>query len=262
MKLSGQVEWVQPWVYADLTRVGSACDGGYVVPQNLLVGIDALISFGVSVDWNFEKDIRRIRPDIPIHCYDHTVGAKLFLKHFMAGCLGFLNGSERFAGVVTRFKTRGEYKRFFSGRTRHFASRIFNRHDSAIDATVDDVFERIGESRHALLKMDIEGGEYRVIPDILGHADKIDIMIIEFHDTDPLRAVFAEQMRLLSEHFHVAHVHGNNYCGRARDGLPDALEMTLVNRRLGQPSERRTSLPLAGLDSPCNPGVPELAIAF
>jgi len=262
MKLPEQLKFIQPFVYAELTRFGSACDGGYLVPRQYLVGIDALISFGVSVDWNFERSIRKIRPDIPIHCYDHTVGTKLFAKHLTAGFFSFLTGRERPAGVAARLSIWRDYHRFFKDKTRHFAQRIYNRHESGIDATIDDVFERLKDSRRSLLKMDIEGAEYRVIPDILKYADRIDILIAEFHDTGPLRVVFAEHMGLLAEHFHVAHVHGNNYCGRADDGLPEALEITFISRRLGKPSESRTRLPLPGLDSPCNAGAPDLGMAF
>ncbi|MCE9657605.1 MAG: FkbM family methyltransferase [Burkholderiales bacterium] len=262
MKLPKELQILQPLVYADLTRVGSACDGGYLIPGRPLAGIDGLISFGVSVDWNFEKSIRSMHSEIPIHCYDHTVDTRLFAKHFAAGVLNVLRGRERLGGPLARLSVWRDYPRFFQGATRHYAQRVFNRRESPMDATIDMIFERVEASRHLLLKMDIEGGEYRVIPEIVKRADRVDILIVEFHDTDPLRAVFIAQLGLLLEHFNVAHVHGNNYCGRAEDGLPDALEVTFVNRRFGAGSEKRANLPLQGLDSPCNPAIPELELAF
>ena len=139
---------------------------------------------------------------------------------------------------------------------------MFNRREKANDATIDAIFARIAGKRHVLVKADIEGAEYRVLPDLLRHVDVIDVLVVEFHDTEPLRLVFEHQVGLLLQHFGLAHVHGNNFRGRAADGLPDVLEMTFVSQRLGLPADRRDRLPLADLDSPCNPAAAELELEF
>ncbi len=86
--------------------------------------------------------------------------------------------------------------------------------------------------------------------------------MIEFHDSDPLRLVFQHQVGLLLQHFGVAHLHGNNYLGRGADGLPDVVEVTFVNKRLGVPADRRDRLPIPDLDSPCNPAPAEVELQF
>ena len=40
----------------DLIRLGRNNDGGYLVEKNSLKVSKALISFGLSFDWSFEKD--------------------------------------------------------------------------------------------------------------------------------------------------------------------------------------------------------------
>ena len=61
MRLPPELNYLQPRVYPDLVRIGSFCDGGYLVPRSALSGLDAVLSFGVSVDWNFEKQLRDMR---------------------------------------------------------------------------------------------------------------------------------------------------------------------------------------------------------
>ena len=262
MRLPLELNYLQPRVYPDLVRIGSFCDGGYLVPRSALSGLDAVLSFGVSVDWNFEKQLRDVRPGVDIHCYDHTVSAWLFAKFFAKGIVNVLQGRGHFSQIVRRAGVWRDYPRFFRERTVHFRERVFNREDHEDDATIDRIFARIPGRRHVLVKCDIEGGEYRIIPGLLRFVDVIDVLIVEFHDTDPLRVVFEHQVGLLLEHFAVAHLHGNNYVGRGIDGLPDALEMTFVNKRLGVPPVRRDRLPIPALDSPCDPGLAEIDLRF
>jgi hypothetical protein len=110
--------------------------------------------------------------------------------------------------------------------------------------------------------MDIEGGEYRVIPQILDYADRIDLMTIEFHETDPLRLVFEQNVKAIETRFDLIHIHGNNIAGAAADGLPDAPEITFLNKRFGTPAVFRDILPIPGLDRPNDPFRPDLPLHF
>ena len=40
----------------ELIRLGSIDDGGYVLPLKDIISSDVLISFGISDNWDFEKD--------------------------------------------------------------------------------------------------------------------------------------------------------------------------------------------------------------
>src|SRR5262249_29261331 len=133
---------------------------------------------------------------------------------------------------------------------------------NANDATLDIAFSRLSDARHVLLKVDIEGGEYRILPAIGGFADRIDLLAIEFHDTDPLRPIFEAQIRSLLEHFVIVHLHANNIAGIAEDGLPDAVEITLMHKRHRASEQRRDRLPLAGLDQPNDPKRPDYELVF
>lgn len=259
--LPEHLSFLNPRVIDDLVRYGQGRDGGYLLPASVVAQIDAVLSFGLATDWSLEQDLAAQR-DRTIHVYDHTVGAKSFRRSLKSAFFKFLGGRTSFADLRHRYSTASGYPRFFTGRHVHYRERAFNRQDNANDATLAIAFARLGEARHVFVKMDIEGGEYRLIPEIARYADRIDLLAIEFHDTDPLRPVFESQVRALLEHFAIVHLHGNNIAGVAADGLPDALEITFLSTRFAIPERRRDRLPVAGLDLPNDPLKPDLALCF
>jgi hypothetical protein len=261
-KLPAGLDYLRPLIVDDLVRLGSKTDGGYLLPQRALGDIDAVLSFGLATDWSLEEQLARLRPGIPIDVYDHTVGAKSFYRAAKSRSWKLLSGRTSFADVRTRWNTYTGYRRFFTGQHRHYAERVFNRRDNDNDATLDIAFGRLRDVRHVLLKIDIEGGEYRILPAVGRFADRIDLLVVEFHDTDPLRAVFEAQIRALLDHFAIVHLHANNIAGIAEDGLPDAMEITFLNKRFPVSGQKRDRLPLAGLDEPNDPARPDYELVF
>src|SRR5262245_39821482 len=60
------VNALQPVERNDLARLGSANDGGYVVPLDAVKNAKALVSFGLRFDWNFERDFQKLNPNAVI----------------------------------------------------------------------------------------------------------------------------------------------------------------------------------------------------
>ncbi len=260
--LSGRLSILNPHLIDDLARYGNSADGGYVLPRSILADIDAVLSCGLSTDWTLEAELAEGHPERVIHVYDHTVGARTFRRSLKNVFWKFVVGRSSLAELRRRYRTYADYHRFFTGNHVHFRERMFNRQDHAGDATIAIAFARLGQARHVLVKIDIEGDEYRIIPDLARFADRIDAVAIEFHNTDPLRLVFEAQLQGLLEHFAIVHLHGNNIAGVAADGLPDALEVTFVSRRFVISDQRRDRLPVLGLDSPNDPNRPEIELVF
>jgi FkbM family methyltransferase len=275
--LPNDLDFLRPVVVPDLARFGNSGDGGYVVSAGIVRNVDMLISFGVSNDWSFEEDLTKRNPDLLVHAYDHTISDNYFfnlerreLRATIFGAVKLLLFRLSPNELATRIhnykacrKTYDSYRRYFTMKNhKHFQERIYNRAEYKSDATIDTVFARAGHSSHIFLKIDIEGAEYRVVRQVLKFADRIDMMVIEFHDTEPLRRIFTDYVNSILCSFNIIHIHGNNYGGIARDGLPEVLEITFLNKRFPTETFCRDKLPLTGLDFPNNPSMLDYTIAW
>jgi Methyltransferase FkbM domain len=264
---------LNPIVVEDLRRYGRERDGGYLLPASRVSEIDGIISLGILDDWSFEEDLSRIRPGIPIHAYDHTVGAAFFRREVSSSLMDILMElreicllratTSNLNKLIERYQERravySGYRQFFPKRAVHYEQRVFNRREVGWDATIDDIFARLKGKSHLLLKMDIEGAEYRVLPQILERSEYVDLLVIEFHDTEPLRDLFLKHIHEILAHFQIIHVHSNNNAGAAPDGLPEALEISFLSRKFPlDPRQRRNRLPIEGLDMANEAARPDL----
>ena len=252
---------LQPVASASLARVGNANDGGYVVPLDAVWAARALVSFGLSHDWTFEREFKKYNPDAIIHCYDHTVSAGTAFQHSLYQLLRFVL---RFRpGALRKTLTWIDYDLFFRSQATHFKQRIWpdNEDNSAIIA---DVFGRLPAECPVFLKMDIEGSEYLVIDDLLRYSDQIVAMAIEFHDVDRKSDLFSSTVEKIKRDFHIVHIHGNNMGGTAPFNFPIAPEITFLNKRFfkSAPPPSRSKYPIPELDRPNNPRLPEFTFEF
>jgi hypothetical protein len=261
LALPTELNFLAPFVVDEMVRVGKLNDGGYVIPKSSTLEVDTLISLGVSTDWSFDQHFKRLNPQIEIHAYDHTISEDLFRRSYQRGVVHFLLGRISRADLSEQRNLLRSYRSFFSTDARHFKERIHNRLDALHDATIDKVFERTISNR-IFLKIDIEGSEYRIIDSILKNADRIVGMVIEFHDTDPLRQVFCHAVKKLQREFDIVHFHANNFGAVAEDNLPEVLELTFARGAAVRRVDRRSLLPLPGLDNPNNPRKLDYEIRF
>ena len=79
-----------------------------------------------------------------------------------------------------------------------------------------------------ILKVDIEGGEYNILKQILENSKKINTLLIEFHDIQ-------ENMNLIKDfikesiNLKLIHIHGNNVSCVDKDIDPNIIELTFTN---------------------------------
>lgn len=245
----------------DLIRIGNSNDGGYVVPEALVSRAEVLLSFGVCNDWTFEEDFRRRNSRVVIHAYDHTVSEWIFKRKYREAIFNFCLGRGSWREVNESHAVWRSYIQFFSSCATHFEEQIHPRFDYARFATLDKVFART-DSMRAFLKIDIEGAEYGIVNDLVRYASRIEGLVIEFHETMALRETFCSAIHRLQNHFHIVHIHPNNYGYVADDGLPETLEITFAPGVAPKGVAQRLELPLADLDRPNKPSAPELPLRF
>ena len=187
-----------------LKRFGSANDGGYLMCQNLIEPIDAAYSYGVGPNDDWGCDVSR-RYHVPVHQYDCFDPAR-------PTCSG--------GAFVFHNECVGD-------RTGYRKSHLFD--------TLENQIRKNGDtSRHVIIKMDIEGGEWDSLfaaPDEL--LASIPQIAMEMHGFDNPKIV--EVIRKLKRNFYLVNLHFNNWsCTSKASPLPAwAYQVLWVNKRIG-----------------------------
>ena len=88
--------------------------------------------------------------------------------------------------------------------------------------------ERIKTHQNVILKVDIEGDEYKILNQILDNSNKINTLIIEFHDIHK-NIDKIESFIFKSKNLKLIHIHANNFAGSNKDGDPNVIELTFIN---------------------------------
>jgi hypothetical protein len=252
---------LKPKYYYNLMRLGKNNDGGYLVEKDSLKASKALISFGLSFDWAFERDFFKFHRNAPIHCYDHTVKYSKIKKFSFRSLLNMFNKKYySIPGLKSIFKNfclSNDYKNFFKENRIHFQSAIGIGPNLI---SINDVFAKIS-ANEIFLKIDIEGSEYRILNDILRVQEKLSGLVIEFHNIDlhmDKILNFVNNLSLLK----VVHIHGQNPGGKDyldSKGDPTQIELTFSGTK--NYLDFQPELPHK-LDQPSDPRFEEVKLNF
>jgi hypothetical protein len=219
----------------DLIRIGSPNDGGYVLPQCCIDNTEILLSFGISDDWNFEKDFS-------------TKSKAMFISYDYSIKNSYIPRREDFLSV-------------FDNKRGFYIPKFLDLYDDDSHICFNTIFNTT-ESNLILIKMDIEGGEFLVIPQLIPYLDRIVGLIIEFHSIDN-NPQFEQILNVLLQKFYIAHFHGNNY-SPMKNGIPVVSEITFINKKfVKEPvSLSNKKYPIDGIDSPCLKNAPDYILEF
>ncbi len=213
-------------------RVGSGNDGGYVMIDDFSTVTGAYsLGIGGDVSW----DIEMARRSIPVFQYDHTVEGPPIshdLFHFAKIGIAATDGGE-FASLPSLLRTNG------------------HAGDKAL-----------------ILKMDIEGAEWEVLPALA----KDDLrcfrqIVVELHGflrirDEAWRTRAQEALAKLGQHHVACHVHGNNWGEYGIvDGvpIPDVMEVTWCRRDIARFQRSGQNFP-THFDRPCHPDRPDFML--
>lgn len=233
-----------------LKRFGCDHDGGYILPSDCLERIDGLLSFGVDRNWSFERQVRERHPKIPLHAYDPSVSERMFYREKRAALVRLLTLRGSYSKFQESSRILEDFKHTFSASACHFRERAHDQILGKGDCDMGKAFSRLSGCKNLLIKMDIEGAEYRVLPDLISFASRAAYLTVEFHETGVFRKTFEEIVRNIQKTHFIVHLHGNNGGEVAKDGLPELLEISFVRGR-PRGKDKVSALPNDLVDS-CN----------
>jgi hypothetical protein len=209
----------------NLRRYGSANDGGYLMCENLVQGIQALYSYGIDTEDNWGCELSS-QLKAPVHQYDCFTEERPRCE----------NGYFVFHDECVGNKTATIDGRLFDT----LANQIARNHDTV---------------SRLLVKIDVEGAEWDSLaatPDAV--LDRIEQMPMELHGVDERR--FLEVVRRLKTRFHLVNLHFNNFaCAADVAPMPSrAYQVLWVNKRVGVlDSEAPVPASPSPLNAPDNP---------
>ena len=252
---------LQPYRIGEMVRVGDKEDGGYVIPSHFRGSRLTLISIGLGDNWSFENQGKGIFFDKFISV-DHTVSifsiTSRFFKRVFSKKIKLSISYYFFKLLINYLKT------FIFGRNTHIRKKLVSasKRERKNEISLDECFS-LTDGEKILLKIDIEGDEYKIVEDISRYSEMIDLLIIEFHQTEKMQIEFSRSMLMLKELFLLVHSHGNNFDFISVNGMPNTIECTFVNRKtFNEKYEKIQNLPLIGIDFPCNPNKPDIGLIF
>lgn len=245
-------DFLRPHGDIELTRIGRANDGGYLVDPRTIEATDVLIGFGVNDDWSFEEDFIARRP-IPVFAYDPTVNRKLFMRRLQKAFMR----PHRLKDLSYAYRVLTGYDNFFRDDRVHIEKFVGMPHNNDAYGVSDILAQYVPNEKKVFFKIDIEGSEYRIFDDLIAYANRISGLVIEFHDVD---LHMSKIERFVGEFsLKICHVHGNNYGGIMPDGTPPVIECSFTSQELSGPWSG--SLPHE-LDAPCRANKTDYTISF
>lgn len=215
---------------------------------------------GLCDDWSFEEDAHR-RTAVPLVVFDHSVDRRFWVRRFFGSTYhGIRELSLEKLKRAWRFT---KYRKFFGGQARRHVRLAIGRRDHGL-VDLEEAL-RIADMRdNVLLKIDIEGAEYRILDQIVAHRASFCGIAMELHDIDIHQDKIDRFLHDLSGDFILVHFHANNATRFGPADMSIVVEVSLMRRSLLQDGERliEHDLPLPDLDAKNLPDAPDIIVRF
>lgn len=187
-----------------LKRYGGPNDGGYLMCENLIQGIQSLYSYGIDTEDNWGCQLSS-QLKAPVHQYDCFTDERPTCEK------GYFVFHDECVGNTTAT---------IDGRQ--------------FDTLANQIARNQDTVRRLIVKIDVEGAEWDSLaatPDAV--LDRIEQMPMELHGVDERR--FLNIVRRLKTRFHLVNLHFNNFsCHGDYAPMPSwAYQVLWVNKRVG-----------------------------
>ena len=211
---------------SNLIRIGPKTDGGYVLDKRIIDKVDTLITCGLNDDWEFEKSFFKKNQNSKIFAYDHTVNKEFWISRFKKDIVSLLLLKKLNLGKILDVFKYIEYRLFFRDNRRHFEKKIVFKEKNNKEITITKI---INNHNKIVLKVDIEGDEYKILNDIKKKSKKIFFLLIEFHNVH--KNLSNIRNFISKSDLKIIHIHANNYGGIDKNGIPKVIELSMLNSK-------------------------------
>ncbi len=273
---------LKPYLCEDKVRVGSVYDGGYILPASAIKNAGVLLSFGVSTNIDFEKEMAALNPALNIYMYDPFIGVLPDLKRLILRITGktvsirrdiklplndsYKNPPGLISDTIGRFFHWRKFYGFIAKKNIHFYKTGLRDYNDKMFTSFPEMFSKpfLKDKRNIIVKMDIEGDEYKVYKQMPGYLSAIDVMLLEVHEVKDNVAALTDMIRMFkSGGLILFHVHGNNSDVLVENtSIPNTLELSFARDPYTKPVYDTASYPHATLDSPTNPKYQDYTLDF
>ncbi len=264
--LKSELNFLIPAKVKKMIRLGRNFDGGYIVCDKTLKKCKNLISLGVGDDTSFERDFDELKFTKKIYLYDYSVNFGLFFKIIFKYIRRFLLFRCKFSAVIYSINNFVKFKNFISKKNvKVYKQKVVPKCLNSAHVSLDQIFSRINLEKDNLLKIDIEGDEYKIINQVLKFHNKIQMLIIEFHWINENKKIFEKSIKKLNKRFQIIHLHANNYKKVKKNNyFFDVVEISFINRKNYQNNNKlfRYNFPISGLDFECFEDRPKINFSF
>lgn len=230
---------------SNLVRIGPKRDGGYVIDKRVIKKTKKIITCGLNDDWAFEKNFIQNNKECTIQAYDHTVNNKFWIKRLKKDIISFLKLKKLTPIKIYNIFKYLEYRIFFSKKNKHFQKKIVANKKNYKEETINSILTDLD---NIILKVDIENDEYKILNDINKNNNKINLLIIEFHQVNKnLKKI---RKFISKSNLKIIHIHANNFGGVDNIGMPTTLEITFLNNKKFKIKNVKSNekYPIEGLD--------------
>tara|TARA_B100001250_G_C19762918_1_gene773352 strand:- start:538 stop:1320 length:783 start_codon:yes stop_codon:yes gene_type:complete len=230
----------------NLVRIGPNTDGGYVIHKESINLTKKIITCGLSDDWKFEKNFKKLNRNCYIDAYDHTIDKDFWYKRFKKDIISFFLLKKLRLSKIIKIFDYLDYKKFFKNTNKHFLQKVVRQAKNDNEVSLTDL---LTNEDAIFLKIDIEGDEYELLSDILKKSEKLISLVIEFHNLksnlDKIENFIKENKNLK-----LIHIHANNFHQVDSNENPNDIELTFVNfNKINVPLEKsKKYYPINGLD--------------
>ncbi len=253
----------KPYATDGLKRMGGMYDGGYVVHYPSLLQADCMVSYGVGYDVTFETEFHQVTGK-PVYAFDPTMTKLGYLKE------GFISG--KYADTLKRaakllmWQTK---QKELETHQIHFVPEGLGDTNTPDFKTIGYHYSKFNlHHKKLLLKIDIEGAEYKVMNDdsFYPHLDNVVQLLFEFHWLDTRLEKLMQMFKKIERTHSLIHIHANNY-GTTFDyrgkHVPQVIEGAFLhNSFLKEKKRSEQSYPISGLDFPCDKRKEDISLNF